>query len=53
MLASVADKEIEDYLGYAYDESDRQAKKTYLEDVETKDIISYLDETGWDTDNTF
>lgn len=51
MLASVADGDIQEYLGPNY-LAEAQSSSTTVErmDVPTADIVDYLDETGWDNE---
>lgn len=51
MLASVADGDIQEYLGPNY-LAEAQSNNTTVErmDVPTADIVDYLDETGWDNE---
>ncbi len=52
LLASVGDKDIQQYLVYDYAGVGKPMNNDLLEKVEldSKEIISYLDETGWDSD---
>lgn len=51
ILASVADGDIQEYLGPNY-LAEAQSNSTTVEkmDVPTADIVDYLDETGWDNE---
>ncbi len=53
LLANVGDKEIREYLVSIYHAPAKGATgSAYLEgiDVDTRDIVAYLDETGWNLD---
>jgi hypothetical protein len=52
-LSSVADNEIKEYLAYNDEpEANKNINDSYLDNIQldAKDIISYLDETGWSVD---
>ncbi len=55
LLSSVADREIREYLAYNY-HTPAAPPATHNDlldnmDIDTKDIITYLDDTGWDLDS--
>lgn len=53
LLASVADKEISEYIAYSYlPVTDKVSNDIYLDKLEldANEIISYLDATGWGND---